>query len=181
VIVLDYALRSPQAATTLQGLIVSAPVIGKVGVPPLRMALGRLLSWLWPRFSLETGISRSAGSRDPAVALASDQDPLRHARGTARLVTEWTETTTWLHQHADQLHLPFLMLQGTEDRVALLPASRRFYQRVSGPDQEKCEYVGTYHELFDDLGYQDVLRDLQDWLERHLPSDNASPPSSESI
>jgi alpha-beta hydrolase superfamily lysophospholipase len=180
VIVLDYVLRSPEAAATLKGLIVWAPVVGKVGVPPLRMALGRLLSWLWPRFSLKTGLSRTSGSRDPAVVLASEQDPLRHCRGTARLVTEWSQTTAWLHQQADQLPLPFLLLQGTEDSVALLSESRQFYQRVSGPDKELCEYLGTYHELFDDFGYEDVLRDLQNWLERHLPSDHERPRSSES-
>ena len=58
VIALDYALHHGEK---LQGVIVTAPALGPVGIPRLRMAIGRLLSWSWPRFSLTTGLSGIPG------------------------------------------------------------------------------------------------------------------------
>lgn len=43
------------------------------------------------RFTLNTGIDISAGSRDPQVLAALAQDTLRHTLGTARLATEFLQ------------------------------------------------------------------------------------------
>jgi alpha-beta hydrolase superfamily lysophospholipase len=70
VIVLDYILRYPQQASLLQGAIALAPTLGKVGVSPIRVLLGKMLSRVWPRFTLNTGIDISTASRDPQVLAA---------------------------------------------------------------------------------------------------------------
>ncbi len=86
-VVLDYALHHPEG---LAGVIAAAPPLGKVGVPPFLMALGRVMSRIWPRFSLEVGMDLSGLARDPKVVEAVLADPLFHRRGTARLSTEVT-------------------------------------------------------------------------------------------
>ena len=63
-IVLDYALVSPQG---LRGVIAASPALGRLGVPAPLLALGRVLSRVWPRFSLRTGLDLSGLARDPAV------------------------------------------------------------------------------------------------------------------
>ncbi|MBN3958877.1 alpha/beta hydrolase [Nostoc sp. NMS8] len=170
VIVLDYILRYPQQVSLLQGVIAIAPTLGKVGVSPIRILLGKMLSRVWPRFTLNTGIDISAGSRDQQVLAAFTQDTLRHTRATARLATEFFATVDWINAHAADWHLSLLILHGGADRVALPAGSDIFYQRINYTDKLRIEYQGAYHELQSDINYREVLADLEDWLERHLPS-----------
>jgi alpha-beta hydrolase superfamily lysophospholipase len=171
VIVLDYILRYPQQALLLQGAIALAPTLGKVGVSPIRVLLGKMLSRVWPRFTLNTGIDLTAGSRDQQILAAYAQDILRHTRATARLATEFFATVDWINAHAADWQLPLLILHGSADRVALPKGSDIFYQRINYQDKLRIEYPGAYHEIQSDLNYREVMADLEDWLEQHLPSE----------
>lgn len=168
-IVLDYALRSPQEASALQGIIALAPALGQVGVPPFKLAIGRLLSRVWPRFTLSTGIDLTIASRDPAVLAAYAQDQLRHNRGSARLATEYLATVSWIQEHAKDWQLPLLILHGGADQVTLPEGGCAFFQQVVIQDKERREYPEAYHEIHNDLNYQDILADMGNWLEQHLP------------
>ncbi len=168
VVVLDYLLHEP--TTKVQGAIAFSPALGEMGVSPLKVWLGKLLSRLLPRFSLHTKIDPGTASRDPAVMAANIQDPLRHDLVSARLATEFFATVAWVHHHADRLKTPLLLLHGGADQVALPAGGRRFFEQVSLADKEYREYPGAYHELQDDLNYPEVMADLEEWLEKHLPS-----------
>ncbi len=172
IIVLDYVLRYPQEVSRLQGAIALAPAIGKVGVSKVRLLVGKLLSRVWPSFTLNTGIDLTAASRDEKVLATYAQDTLRHTLATARLATEFFTTVDWVNAHAADWQLPLLILHGGADRVALPEGSKIFYQRVSCLDKLIVEYPGAYHELQNDLNYQEVLTDLENWLEQHLPFNN---------
>jgi alpha-beta hydrolase superfamily lysophospholipase len=169
VIVLDYVLRSPTEASALQGVIALAPALGQVGVSPFKLTLARLLSRVWPRFTLSTGIDLSAASRDPAVLAAYERDELRHTRGSARLATQYLDTVAWIQEHVADWQLPLLILHGGGDQVVLPEGGHAFFKRVTFPDKERREYPEVYHEIQSDLNYQEVLADLGNWLERHLP------------
>ncbi|WP_071191489.1 alpha/beta hydrolase [Trichormus sp. NMC-1] len=167
-IVLDYTLRYPQDASALQGVIVSAPSIGEVGVSPIRILLGKMLSRVWPRFSLNTGLDTTAGSRNEEIVTSYTQDQLRHTRATARFSTEFFATLAWIHAHAAEWQVPLLILHGGADRVALPGGSELFYQRVTYSDKQRIEYPGAYHDLHCDINYHQVLTDLQTWMDQHL-------------
>ena len=163
-IVLDYVLRE---SDRLQGLILMAPALG-LGVSAWKLGLGKILSWIWPRFALDTGIDLSAGSRDREMVAAFGRDPLRHSQGTARLATELLNTINWINDRATKLKVPLLILHGGTDRVTLPENSRLFWERLTLADKERREYPDSYHELHNDLNYQEVLTDIEDWLNRHL-------------
>lgn len=165
VIALDYALRFSES---LQGIILTAPALGKVRVPAFKVALGRMFSQVWPRFSLKVGIERGVSSRDSQVLAAYAQDPLRHEYGSARLATEFFAAQKWVQSHASDLRVPLLILHGSEDQVTSPEESLAFFQRVNFPDKEHYVYLGDYHDLHLDINYEDVLADLGNWLERHL-------------
>ena len=164
-VVLDYALHYPEG---LAGVMLSAPPLGKVGVPPLLMALGRIMSWVWPRFSLEVGMDLSGLARDPAVVQTVLADPLFHRRGTARLSTEVTSAIRRVQNGAADLRVPLLILHGSADRMVPPDGSREFFQKVQYPDRELREYPEGYHGLFADIGYEKVLADVDRWLEARL-------------
>ncbi|MCF4969227.1 lysophospholipase [Nostoc sp. CMAA1605] len=168
VIVLDYVLHYPQTIAALKSVITIAPALGKVGVSKFRLLLGKLLSQIWPSFTLNTGLDVAAGSRDEKALVIYAQDTLRHTRASARLSTEYLATVNWIYHHAPEWKIPLLILHGGADRVVLPEGSETFYQLVPYPDKLRIEYPGAYHELQDDLNYLEVLTDLENWLERHF-------------
>ncbi|MBK1986129.1 lysophospholipase [Sphaerospermopsis aphanizomenoides BCCUSP55] len=168
-IVIEYVLRYPEDISALQGVIAVAPSIGEVGVSPIRVLLGKMLSRLWPRFSLNTGLDTTAGSRDPKILATYTQDNLRHTRATARFSTEFFATLAWINAHAHEWKIPLLILHGGADRVVLPSGSKSFYQLVNCPDKLRIEYPGAYHDLHCDINYDQVLTDLVNWMDQHLP------------
>lgn len=163
-IALDYTLRFRDQ---IQGLILLSPAL-KVGISPLKIAIGRILSKLLPRFALDTGIRKITSSRDPEFVKTLDQDPLRHTKGTARLATEFFQTVTWIEAHTEMLQVPLLILHGGADQISLPESSRLLFEQITFADKERREYPESYHELHNDLNYQEVLVDLGYWLEKHL-------------
>jgi len=164
-VVLDYALHFP---TGVSGVIAAAPPLGKVGVPPLLMALGRVMSLIWPRFSLEVGMDLSGLARDPAVIQTVLADPLFHRRGTARLSTEVTAAIARVQARAGELAVPLLIVHGSADRMVPPDGSREFFQKVRHPVRELREYRGAYHGLFADWDQEHVLADVERWLNLRL-------------
>jgi alpha-beta hydrolase superfamily lysophospholipase len=164
-VVLEYALHFP---TALSGVIAAAPPLGKVGVPPLLMALGRVMSRIWPRFSLEVGMDLSGLARDPSVIQTVLADPLFHRRGTARLSTEVTAAIARVQARAGELAVPLLIVHGSADRMVPPDGSREFFQKVRSPIREFREYPGAYHGLFADWDQEHVLADVEHWLNLRL-------------
>src|SRR3954447_7238115 len=165
-VVLEYAL---QHAAGLAGVIAAAPPLGRLGVPPILMTLGRFLSRVLPRFSLRVGMDLSGLARDPAVVQAVLADPLFHRWGTARLSTEVTSAIARVQSQAEAFSIPVLILHGSADRMVPPDGSREFFSRLRQPDREFREYPGAYHGLFADLDSQAVLSDVARWLDAHLP------------
>lgn len=164
-VVLDYAIHFP---AELSGVIAAAPPLGRVGVPPLLMALGKVMSRIWPRFSLEVGMDLSGLSRDPAVIQTVLSDPLFHRRGTARLSTEVTAAIARVQSRARDLAVPLMILHGSADRMVPPDGSREFFQKVRHPIREFREYPGAYHGLFADWDQTRVLDDVERWLSVRL-------------
>lgn len=165
VIILDYALRYPQS---IPGIIAIAPALKPVGVPPIRVKIGQILSWVLPRFTLNTGIPQNAGSRNAEMIAAYLNDSLRHTKGTARLVTEFFKTTQWIQAHLTDLRNPILTLHGSQDLVALPESSQLLFEQISILDKEYREYPGGYHDLHNDTHVEQVIVDIASWLDRHI-------------
>jgi alpha-beta hydrolase superfamily lysophospholipase len=165
-VVLDFGLHHPDG---LAGVIAAAPAVGEVGVPSYLMALGRIMSRIWPRFSLEVGMDLSGLARDPAVIQNILTDPWFHRRGTARLSTEVTRAIERVQSRAGELSVPLLILHGSADRMVLPEGSRDFFRKAGSSDREFQEYPEAYHALFADVSQREVLRDVERWLEARIP------------
>ena len=164
-IVLEYALHYPEG---LRGVIAASPPLGRLGVPAPLLALGRVFSRVWPRFSLRTGMDLSGLARDPIVVETVLADPLFHRVGTARLSTEVVAAIARVQAAAPDFPLPVLVLHGAADRLVPPEGSREFVARVGHPDRELREYTGAFHVLFADLDHGRVLGDVERWIEAHL-------------
>jgi len=164
-VVLNYALHDPSG---LVGVVASGALLGQPGVSPLLLQLARLLSRVWPRLTLNVGLDATALSHDQAVVDAYLHDPLVHGKGTPRLGAEITAAVAWTQAHAAGWSLPLLMVHGGADRICPPEASRRFFDGVTFADKERIEYDGFFHEVFNEIGKERVLADVEAWLERHL-------------
>ncbi len=172
-IALDFAIaRMPGAGASgkaqVRGVIAASPPLGAVGVPPVLMALGRVMSRIWPRFSLEVGMDLTGLARDPAIARELVADPLFHRRGTARLSTEVTAAIERVQRTAPLLQLPVLLLHGGADRMVPPDGTREFFARLTVTDRTLREYPDAFHALFADLDADVVLSDLAGWIEARL-------------
>lgn len=164
-VVLDLALRQPALS---RGLILSNPALDAEGVAPWRRLLARMLSRLWPRFTLDTGIPLEASCRDPDVLAAYAGDSLRHSRCSVRLGTEFMAIAARLRADGHRLRVPLLVLQSGNDTITPAGSTRRFFDRLTSPDRTLKLYPESLHELFDDLDRMTVLDDLLAWLNAHV-------------
>lgn len=161
---LDYALHYPES---LQGLILSAPALGHIGVPAWKLAVGQILSRVWPRFKLTVGIDHTLSSRDKAVLADYATDTLRHEYGTARLSAEFFKTVGWINQNFDQLKVPLLLLHGGADGITSPQSSQSLFQGLQSVDKTYRNYPSSYHDLYADLNYMEVISDIATWMAEH--------------
>ncbi len=164
-VVLDYVLR---CSHPLQGILISGLPMGKVGVSRVKLAIARLLSRIWPRFSLNTGIDPAINTRSLAALWQHAHDPLRHTRGTARLTTEVFRIQAELQRHVADFDIPVLIFHGGSDQTAPAIGGQAFFQALGCADKKWREYEGMYHDLHTDLNNTMVLTDMHHWLKQRL-------------
>jgi alpha-beta hydrolase superfamily lysophospholipase len=165
-IVLDYIARD---AGNLSGAIISGAPIEPIGVgSPALIAAARVMSRLWPTFSLNLGLDQSALSRDQQVVEAYMRDPLVHPKTTARWGTEALDTVAWVKARPAHIKLPLLMLHGEADRINSAEGARAFCARIASTDKVFKVYPGGYHEPHNDLDHAQVAADMEQWITQRL-------------
>ena len=164
-IALDYLLHNPAG---LRGAIVSGAPLEPVGVAkPFLVLLARVLSRVWPRFSLPLGLDPKGISRDTDVVKAYEADPLVHGKASVRWGTEILKTIERVKTHPAEVHLPILLIHGGSDPLNSPEGTRKFFERILLPDKEMKIYPGSYHEVHNDFDYEQVMKDMAQWMERH--------------
>jgi alpha-beta hydrolase superfamily lysophospholipase len=111
-------------------------------------------------------------SRDPAVVAALNVDPLiAHESQPSETVAELVRADEWLKKSFGQITLPLLILHGTADKVTKPSGSQEFLERAGSRDKTLKLYEGHFHDLLADIGKQQVMADIQTWIDAHLVSD----------
>jgi alpha-beta hydrolase superfamily lysophospholipase len=59
-------------------------------------------------------------------------------------------------------------LHGTADKVTSPSGSQEFYEKVASNDKTLKLYEGHFHDLLADVGKQQVMADIQAWIDAHL-------------
>jgi len=161
-LVLAYALEHPRA---VQAVVASSPALALSLQPhPLKLFLANTLGRLWPTLRVSNGVQPSWLSHDPAVIEAYRTDPLVHPWISLGGYLEIQEAMTRTRTRAADLTVPTLILQAGDDRLVSAAASRQFAAQVTSPGSAYREYAGFYHELFNEVGRDQVFADLQQWL-----------------
>jgi len=161
----DYVLHYPDGLT---GVILSAPAVGKLDIPKSKEILSNIFSPLLPSLETPTGLDANAISRDSAVVSAYKNDPYVHDKATPRFGTEFPKTAVYCMEHAAEFQPPLLMIHGDHDKLVNVANTRQFFAKVTQPDKKLIVYEGGYHESHNDIHYEEVIVDIENWLEAHI-------------
>jgi len=105
-------------------------------------------------------------SRDPAVVSAMNLDPLiANETQPTRTIAELARADERLGHDFPQITLPILILHGTADKATKPSGSQTFYDTAGSKDKTLKFYEGHYHDLLNDVGREEVLGDVVQWME----------------
>jgi len=160
-----YALDHQQE---LAGLI-SESFAHEVPAPDFALAVLKGLSHVAPHAHV-VRLKNEIFSRDAKVVAAMDADPLiAHEVQPTQTMAEMVRADERLKKEFSRIVLPLLILHGTADKATKPSGSKRFYENAGAKDKTLKLYDGHYHDLLNDLGKEQVMADIQAWLDAHLP------------
>jgi acylglycerol lipase len=147
------------------GAILSAPAV-KVSddIPAMTITAGRLLSKLMPKAGV-LALDEEAISRDPLVVQAYADDPLNfHGKTPARLAAEMLNAMQRVGAQAHKITLPFILVQGTADKLVDPSGAQMLYEKASSQDKTLKLYPGLYHEIHNEPEREEMFRGVEEWL-----------------
>jgi alpha-beta hydrolase superfamily lysophospholipase len=155
----------------LAGVVSSAPALALgEDVSPVLVPVTKFLSLVLPKLQLPNGLDAAGLSHDAEVVQAYREDPLVHGVITARFGAELARTMTWTMAHASAwpTDLPLLVVHGGADPICPPEASERFFVNTRADDKRRHVYPGYFHEVFNEVGREQVLQDVASWLHERL-------------
>jgi acylglycerol lipase len=166
-LIATYFLLDHQAE--FQGAIFSAPVVKVAShVSQMTVFMARTLSLLAPKAGV-LPVDPGTLSRDPDVVKAYIDDPLVfHGKTTARLSAEMLRALNRVSAETSKITLPFLAMQGGDDRLVDPDGAKILYDRAGSKDKTLKIYEGLYHEIFNEPEHPRVLKDVETWLAERL-------------
>jgi alpha-beta hydrolase superfamily lysophospholipase len=162
-IALDYALRRSPA---LAGVILSGAGISTGNASRVLLAINKLISAVFPSFSVNANFDFSIVTRDPRVVKEYESDPLILSALSARFWAECLKTIAWVRDHASDWELPLLVLHGSEDQNMPIEDIKEFFGDLTCEDKELITYEGGYHCPYNDLQKEQVFSDIEKWIDK---------------
>ena len=108
-------------------------------------------------------------TRDPAALEALNDDPLiAHEAQPAITVAALVRADERLEKEFSRFTLPVLILHGTGDHITLSRGSEFFYDQAGSQDKTLKLYEGHYHDLLNDVGKEEVMGDIQGWIDARI-------------
>lgn len=164
VISTTYALEHQ---ASLRGLICESFAF-QVYAPDFALAVVKGLSHLAPHAHV-LDLKNEDFSRDPAVVKFMNEDPLIAGEvQPTKTVAELVRADERLKRDFPLITLPVLIMHGTADKVTRPAGSQLFYDNAGSSDKTLKLYSGHAHDLLNDIGREEVMADIQAWIDRHI-------------
>lgn len=140
----------------------------QVPAPDVALAIVKGISYLAPHARVFK-LKNEDFSRDPAVVAALNADPLiANESQPSETMAELARADQLLKRSFHLITLPLLILHGTADKVTKPSGSKEFYEMAGSSDKTLKLYDGHVHDLLADVGKEQVMADIQAWIDAHL-------------
>lgn len=155
--------------SAVRGLIFSSPFLAfPEETPAFLIALGPYVAKVFPWLPVAS-VDNTGLSRDPAIVVATDQDPLAyHGKVAAHTGAEFTRMIQVIEKDVSHIVSPLLILHGTHDRVVSPSGSEMLHAKAAAKDKTLRLYDGGYHELYNDLDKEQFMAEIVTWIKARL-------------
>ena len=141
----------------------------QVPAPDFALAVLKGLSHLAPHAHVlqaqERGLLARSGGRGGDERRSAHRQ--RDAADAARSPS-WSRADERLERAFPSITLPVLILHGTADKATKPSGSQIFYDTAGSTDKTLKLYEGHYHDLLNDIGRDEVLGDIIEWIEARV-------------
>jgi lysophospholipase len=163
-----YALENPHLPVT--ALVFSSPLFGlSVSVPGIKRMAAVALSALFPRVTLGSELPRDLLSADPDVLAEYERDTLRHSRMSPAAFLGAMAAIRRVESRISQLRHRSLFQIPVTDPICDSAATRRLVEQLDPALGCRIhEYADRRHEIYRDLGREQVFADLARFLEENI-------------
>jgi alpha-beta hydrolase superfamily lysophospholipase len=162
------ACYATRRLSPLRGLILSSPAL-RIRLAGAQKLLLQVLGAIAPGFGIPNGLESRYLSHRQAVVDAYDNDPLVHARISARLLRAMLDAIEFVQEHAPSLSVKTLLLVAGDDRLVDAAGSDALFNKLAPGVGTMRTYPGFYHEIFNEVEASRVFDDIRAWL-RELPA-----------
>ncbi len=153
----------------LSGVVLSAPFYALAFQPPALKLLGaKLIKGIFPGLKIGNELKAEDLSRDVKWQEETKADPLYLHNTTPRWFFETQSAQRQLAGKGPQISVPILMIAGTSDPIASMPAAKAFFETIGAKDKTYKEYGDHRHEVMMEIGREQVWADISSWLSKHL-------------
>ena len=149
----------------IQGMVLSDPNVAVAFEAPALKVLGaRVLSRLIPGLSLDNELDAALICRHQPVVDKYLADPLVFSTITPRWFTEMVKSQGRVVSNATAYKTPLLMLLGEGDAICDWKASAALARNWGG-EAKTISYPELYHEIFNEVEGETVIKDMITWME----------------
>jgi len=158
--------RHPELAPA--GLVLASPLLG---LGRKTVVYGRVLSALLrfaPRLRVRTQTNPRRLTTDSTLWPRYLADPLRKTGVTRRYFHAMIAGIAKARAEMTHLSAPLLLLEAGDERVVSSRAIGQWFEAAVAPEKSRRQYPGMRHELFNDVGREQVLADVLNWARAHF-------------
>jgi len=153
----------------LKGAVLTAPFYALAFDPPALKLLGaKLIKNIFPGLKISNELKPEQLSRDLAWQQETKIDPLYLHSTTPRWFFECQAAQKRLAGLGPGISLPVMMLAGTSDPIASMPAARAFFETIGSKNKTYKEYGDYRHEVMMEIGREQVWSDISSWISANL-------------
>ena len=102
---------------------------------------------------------------DENVVKAYNEDPLVLKVGTLRLMRNaFIKGCKLVNNNIKNIKVPTLVMHGQEDGIVVVETGKWTYENLTVEDKILKIYPGLYHEIFNEVSKDEVIKDVTSWL-----------------
>ena len=102
----------------------------------------------------------------PGPVLALIKGEIQPARTGAALL----RATDRMTREFGRITLPVFIMHGTADKATMPVGSQFFHDHAGSSDKSLKLYDGHFHDLLNDIGKEQVMADVVEWIGARLPA-----------